>query len=136
MIYTLLLMLSAWAYAADPSDGVREASAGWRQASIKQDRAGLERWLANDLIYSHANGMTQTKSEYIAAVTKGAAHYETFQESDVKINLYGNVGVLSGFEDVTPRGGESYRVRRLEVYVKNGERWQMAAHQSTRVPKK
>jgi hypothetical protein len=29
--------------AADPADGVREASAGWRKAAIKKDAAGLQR---------------------------------------------------------------------------------------------
>ena len=79
---TLLLILTAAAFAADPADGVREASAGWREAAIKQDKAGLDRWLADDLVYAHSNGLTQSKAEYIAAVTKGPSHYEGFQESD------------------------------------------------------
>jgi hypothetical protein len=129
----LLLILSKAIFAADPADGIREASAGWRDAAIKQDKAGLNRWLAEDLCYSHSNGLTQNKAEYIAAVTKGPAHYETFKESDTKITIYGSAAVLTGFEDVTPHNGQSYRVRRLEVYVKNNGRWQMAAHQSARV---
>ena len=67
----LLLILSAVAFAADPADGVREASNGWREAAIKQDKVGLDRWLADDLSYAHSSGLTQNKAEYIAAVTKG-----------------------------------------------------------------
>ena len=129
----LLLILSSGAFAADPADGIREASAGWREAAIKQDKGGLDRWLADDLVYAHSNGLTQNKAEYIASVTKGPAHYETFQESDTKITIYGIAAVLTGFEDVKPSKGESYRVRRLEVYVQHNGRWQMAAHQSARV---
>jgi len=131
----VLLMLSAAAFAADPADGLREASEGWRTAAIKQDKAGLDRWLADDLSYAHSNGLTQNKAEYIASVTKGPAHYDTFHESDAKITIYGIAAVLTGFEDVKPGKGESYRVRKLEVYVKNNGRWQMAAHQSARVLK-
>jgi hypothetical protein len=129
----LLLILSAGAFAVDPADGVREASAGWREAAIHQDKVGLDRWLADDLTYAHSNGMTQSKAEYIAAVTKGPSHYETFQESDTKIVIYGMAAVLTGLEDVRLNKGESYRVRTLEVYVKHNGRWQMAAHQSARV---
>src|SRR5580700_11630460 len=129
----LLLILSAGAFAADPADGVREASAGWREAAIKQDKAGLDRWLADDLNYAHSNGLMQSKAEYIAAVTKGLSHYESFHESDTKIAIYGTAAVLTGLEDVKTSKGESYRVRTLEVYVKNNGRWQMAAHQSARV---
>ncbi len=130
---TLLLILSAGAFAADPADGVREASNGWREAAIKQDKIGLDRWLADDLSYAHSSGLTQNKAEYIAAVTKGPSHYENFQESETKITIYGTAAVLTGLEDVKPHKGESYRVRTLEVYVQHNGRWQMAAHQSARV---
>ena len=129
----LLLIVTAGAFAADPADGVREASAGWRDAAIKQDKIGLDRWLADDLVYAHSSGLTQNKAEYIAAVTKGPSHYESFQESETKITIYGTAAVLTGLEDVKPHKGESYRVRTLEVYVNNSGRWQMAAHQSARV---
>ena len=130
---TLLLILSAVAFAADPADGIREASAGWREAAIKQDKVGLDRWLADDLRYAHSNGLLQSKAEYIAAVTKGPSHYESFHENDTQIAIYGTAAVLTGLEDVKPHKGESYRVRTMEVYVKNNGRWQMAAHQSARV---
>jgi hypothetical protein len=129
----LLLILAGVAFAADPADGVREASAGWREAAIKQDKIGLDRWLADDLNYAHSNGLAQNKAEYIAAVTKGPAHYGTFQGSGTRITIYGKAAVLTGLEDVKPAKGEAYRVRTLEVYVNNNGRWQMAAHQSARV---
>jgi len=130
---TLSFVFGLAALAADDVAGVREASEGWRQAAIKQDKTGLERWLADDLVYAHANGQKQNKAEYIASVTSGPAHYDTFKESDVKISIYGIAAVLTGIEDVTPGKGEAYRVRRLEVYVKNNGHWQMAAHQSARM---
>ena len=129
--FSILFALSA--FAADEGAGVREASEGWRQAAIKQDKAGLERWLADDLMYAHANGLKQNKAEYIASVTSGPRHYDTFKESDTQITIYGMAAVLSGVEDVTPGKGEAYRVRRLEVYVKHDGHWQMAAHQSARM---
>ena len=90
-----LLAISAAAFAADPADGVREASAGWRNAAIKKDAAGLQRFLADDLGYSHANGKTQTKAEYIDSVLK-SGHYESFTPSDTKIQIYGRAAVLRG----------------------------------------
>ena len=135
MIRRLLfvLLVAVGAFAADPAAGVREATEGWRQGTIKQDKAALDRFLADDLTYSHSSGLTQTKAEYIAAVTKGPSHYESFGESGTKITVYGNTAVLTGFVDVKAPGREAYRVRTLEVYVQNQGRWQMAAHQSARV---
>jgi len=119
--------------AADSADLVREAAAGWTQAAVKQDRAALDRWLADDLTYSHANGRTQNKAEYIAAVTKGPPHYESFTFSGTEVRFYGKVAVLTGFVDVKMLKTDSFRVRTLQIYVENNGRWQMAAHQSARV---
>jgi ketosteroid isomerase-like protein len=121
-------------FAVDPAGGVREASANWRQAVIKQDQAALQRLLADDLTYSHSNGKTnQNKAEYIAAVTKGPSHYESFEDTDTQIRVYGKTAVLTGYVDVKTPGKASYRVRTLEVYVQNNGQWQMTAHQSARV---
>jgi ketosteroid isomerase-like protein len=130
---SLLFVIAGVTFGADPSELVREAASGWTQAAVKQDAAGLRRYMAEDLQYAHAGGKTQTRDEYIAAVTTGPAHYESFTFSDVKVKLYGNVGVLTGFVDVKMAGQEAFRVRTLQVYTQNSGQWQMSAHQSTRL---
>ena len=133
---TALLFLSIvpLVIAADPAGLVRDAAQGWTQAAVKQHPAALQRFLADDLQYAHAGGQTQTKEEYIAAVTKGPARYESFTFSDQKVVVYGaKVAVLTAFCDVKMTGRESFRVRTLQVYTENNGHWQMAAHQSTRM---
>ena len=83
--------------------------------------------MADDLQYAHAGGQTQNKEQYIAAVTKGPAHYESFTFSDLKIKLYGKAAVLTGFVDVKMVGQEPFRVRTLQVYTENNGQWQMSA---------
>jgi hypothetical protein len=124
--------------AAEPADAVRQAGAGWRQGAIKQDKALLQRYLANDLVYTHGGGKSQTKAEYIADVTTGPSHYLAMKESgDTNIRFYGKTAVLTGFVDVTPAHGDVYRVRTLEVYTQNSNGdWQMAQKESVRVPLK
>ena len=129
----LLSVLAASLFAADPAEGVRQASENWRQAIIKQDKAALERVLADDLQYAHAGGKVENKAEYIAAVTKGPGRYESFSESDTRVRVYGKTGVLTGYVDVKTVGRPAYRVRTLEVYVQNGGQWQLAAKQSARI---
>jgi ketosteroid isomerase-like protein len=130
---TLLFLTAFTTFAADPADLVRDAANGWTQAAVKQDSAGLRRYMAEDLQYAHAGGNTQNRDEYIAAVTRGASHYESFTFSDVKVKLYGKVAVLTGFVDVKMTGQDAFRVRTLQVYTENNGQWQMAAHQSTRL---
>src|SRR3977135_1562449 len=94
----LLAILLPVAFAADPTELVHQAALGWTQAAVKQDAAALQRFLAADLQYAHSGGQTQNKEQYIAAVTKGPSHYESFTFSDLKIELYGpKAAVLTGF---------------------------------------
>jgi ketosteroid isomerase-like protein len=129
----IALALTASLAGDEPSDKVRETSAAWRQAVIQRDEAALQRVLAEDLTYSHANGRTQNKAEYIAAILKGPGRYESFTETDTQVRVYGGTAVLTGYVDVKIAGRDLYRVRTLEVYVLNNGRWQMAAKQSARV---
>src|SRR6476620_7657946 len=97
---TLVFIIASALIAADPEDLVREAANGWTLAAVKQDAAGLKRYMADDLQYAHAGGQTQTKDQYIAAVTKGPARYESFTFSDMTVRQYGPAAVLTGFVDV------------------------------------
>ena len=130
---TLVFIIASAAFAADPADLVREAANGWTQAAVKQDATGLKRYMADDLQYAHAGGQTQTRDQYVAAVTNGPARYESFTFSDVKIKVYGKAAVLTGFVDVKMVGQDAFRVRTLQVYTENNGQWQMSAHQSTRL---
>jgi hypothetical protein len=133
----LVTATSAVLVAADSGDSVREAGACWRQGAIKQDNALLQRCLADDLVYTHGGGTSETKAEYIANVTKGPSHYQSMTESGTKVRLYGKTAVLTGFVDIQPGKGELYRVRTLEVYTQNSAgQWQMAQKESVRVPLK
>lgn len=130
----LLFLLSAAAmFAVGPEDAVREAAEGWTGAAVKQDKTGLQKFLAADLQYAHAGGQLQNKEQYIAAVTSGPARYESFTFSDLKIRFHGSAAVLTGYVDVKMVGQNVFRVRTLQVYTNAGANWQMAAHQSTRI---
>ncbi len=138
-LLTALMLMAATTMivAAGPEDGVREAGAGWRQGAIKQDKALLEKYLADDMVYTHGGGQKQTKAEYIASVLSGPSHYRAMEPSDTRVRIYGKMAVLWGLVDVTPGKGETYRTRTLEVYTQNAAGlWQMVQKESVRVPLK
>jgi ketosteroid isomerase-like protein len=134
-LFVIVLALAGSLFAGDPaSEAVRATAEGWRAALIKQDKAALDRLLADDLIYTHASGKSQTKAEYIEAVTNGPSRYESFNQTDTRIRVYGDLAILSGYVDVKTPGRNSYRVRTLEIYKKNQGQWQFSEKESVRVP--
>ena len=134
-LFAVALLFSGVLPAAEPVDAVKQVAEGWYDAAVKQDRTALESLLADDLVYTHAGGQVQSKSEYIAGVMKGPPHYESMTYSDMKIRLYGNTAVLTAFADVKLTNQPLFRVRTLHVYVENNGHWQLVAHESTRVGK-
>jgi hypothetical protein len=133
----LVMVATTMLVAAGPEDAIKEAGAGWRQGAIKQDKALLEKYLADDMIYTHGGGQKQTKAEYITSVLSGPSHYKAMEPSDTRIRVYGKMAVLWGLVDVTPGKGEAYRTRTLEVYTQHANgTWQMVQKESVRVPMK
>ena len=133
----MVMFATTMLVAAGPEDGVKEAGAGWRQGAIKQDKALLEKYLADDLVYTHGGGQAETKAQYIANVMKGPSHYLAMEPSETRIRVYGKMAVLWGLVDVTPAKGQTYRTRTLEVYSQHANgTWQMVQKESVRVPVK
>ena len=131
----VVMVATTMLVAAGPEDGVKEAGAGWRQGAMKQDKALLEKYLADDLVYTHGGGQTESKAQYIANVMKGAPHYLAMEPSETRVRIYGKTAVLWGLVDVTPAKGATYRTRTLEVYTQNAAGvWQMTQKESMRVP--
>ena len=129
----LCMLWGATLLRADSSSDVKAAAVAWTQAAIKQDKAALERLLTADLGYAHSNGRLESKQEYINAVTGGPARYESMEYQDVAVRVMGGTAVLTALIDVKIVNRDKFRVRSLQVFLRQDGRWQLTAHQSARV---
>ena len=99
-------------------------------ATSDQDEANLERLLADEYIYTHSNGKSQTKAEFIAGVL-ARTNPPRRVLSDVNVELHGDVAVTRGnldilYNDERPNLFMRYvRVHRLFV-----DRWQAISHRT------
>jgi len=132
----MALVIAALAFAAD-DQAVRETEKAWAAAAVKGDLAELEKVLANDLVYTHSSARTENKAQFIDALRTGATKYESIDYDEMNVRVYGDTAVLNAVArvKVTPRGQStnSMNLRLLHVFHKNQGRWQMVAHQSTRI---
>jgi len=107
-----------------------------RLAALTQgDVRSLDDLLAKDLAYTHASGWRQTKAEFLSSIRSGELKFHTFNMRDVSVRVYGDTVIVTGGADakVNSKGQElDVRLLFLEVYVKEGGRWRLAAWQSTR----
>ena len=133
-----LLITAALAFSADRSDAVKAAEKSWASATVAGDEATLKQLLADDLAYTHSNGETDTKAVYISNLKTGARKYHKVNHEGMEVRLYGNTAVLTATAQVetSQKGGpvSPAHLRFIHVWVNQGGRWQLVAHQSLRLP--
>ena len=116
---------------------VEKAEQAWSAAVRSADAAALEKMLADDLVYTHASGSVDTKRSYIDSLKSGARKYTGVDFTETKIRMYGNTAVLTTNARMRgAAGGNAFddRVRLLHVWVKGAGGWQLASHQTTKIP--
>ena len=130
-----LLPLATAQTTRDDEREIRELETQRFQAMERVDVATLNRILSDDLIYTHATGLQQTKAELIGVLGSGDLKYESINPSDVRVRIYGATAVVTGRASIkikTGGGEQSFKICYLDVYVKQEGRWQMVAWQSSR----
>jgi hypothetical protein len=105
-------------------------------ALINLDMSSLGSLLADELIYTHGNGLSQTKRELVDAVSGGALRYRSAARSNEAVRLYGDVAVHTGRVRiaVTVKGDDiAIENAFVMVWVLRDARWQLVQWQSTRL---
>ena len=109
----IVALLSGLTLAAAPPDPaaakeVLAASDALKQAMMKKDAAGLQKYLHEDLTYSHSSALLQNKADVVKA-TMGATTIEAMDFSDVTVRVYGTTALIKANCDFVT----SPRARRL-----------------------
>ena len=143
-IITLVFLLAAASApafaqtaAGKPEQAVRQLERERVEAMLRGDAAFIERNYADDYLSTSAAGLVRDRSEVVADFRSGALKYESMTHEEVRVRLYGNTAVVTGFDEVRgrDRGQElSGRRRFTRVWVKQGGRWRLVSNHVTRLP--
>jgi len=108
------------------------------QAQIHADAAALERIYADDFIGVGPSGTVRTKPQVISDFTSGDLRFQSITTDDVRVRVYGNAAVETGFStmDGQDKGKAVPRDTRFtRVWVKQQGRWRLVAnHYSSNTP--
>jgi ketosteroid isomerase-like protein len=115
---------------------VLAAMDGWRQATMKKDKALFEKVYHPDLSYGHSSGLVETKAQAIEHVVSNSVAYEGIDLSESKVRVFGNTALLNGKLEMRQRATDGklnvVNLVYLTVWLKSGRNWQMVARQATR----
>jgi ketosteroid isomerase-like protein len=105
----------------------------YNDAQVKRDRSALERLWADDYLYTHSNGAVMTKAEDIADTMSGEMTWTAAKLDDLRVRLYGEVGIVTGRLTMEGRAAQyaSGPRRFTDVFVRRSGRWQLVGGQTT-----
>ena len=107
-----------------------------REAQLKGDAAALDRFLADDYVFTNPLGEVMTKAQTVSDYRSGAIKFQSMKMDEVRVRLFGDTAVATGHLNLKGqrRGRDiSGQYRATWVLVKNQGRWQPVAGQSTRI---
>ena len=137
LLLTALGTPSAWAQApVAPEQALLTLETAWSQAVVNREVAILDRFYAEEYIFTNEDGVASNKAKEIADITSGTFRLNSFRFSDLKVRLYGDVALVTGQNNITGRWEDiakdvSGPYRFTDVFVKRDGRWQCVASQSS-----
>ena len=106
------------------------------------NRAGFDRFFADDVIYTGSNGIVRTKAEImkdVASMKPTPEKKTTYSATDITVHQFGKAAVVAFRLIARPeyQGGriETDSYRNTGTFVRRQGRWQVVAWQATKIPK-
>jgi ketosteroid isomerase-like protein len=126
--------------AADKEEaGVLAAEKGWSTGVSTPDYAMLDKFLADDMTYTHSNGASDTKASYIGKLKAGTMRYfKAEYPAEPRVQILGkDAAITIGKVNVVTLGAGGAQspatLAFLHAFVKRHGQWQLVAHQSAKV---
>jgi ketosteroid isomerase-like protein len=144
LLLVLHLGVAVAASAAEPERTLSRAEKGLRDAELKRfdalvaaDMDALGQMMADELTFTHATGVLQTKAELMKDLASGALRYRKAEVVEQHIRIHGVIGIINGvvkFSATIAGTDRELNLRYTGVYVRRVGRWQLLAWQSTQMP--
>lgn len=103
-------------------------------ADVRRDVAAIDRGFADEAIFVHVNGLTQTKADYLKAASQNPFGITQITTENRAVRIFGTVGVVHGIKRLVTSSGMHLAGSYLTIYVFRDRRWQMLDEQSSPMP--
>jgi ketosteroid isomerase-like protein len=99
-------------------------------AMSARDAAALDSLLADEFIYTHSNGRSQAKQEFVAAIVQRSDPPRRFL-SDVHVELHSDIAVTRGDLDIRYLDNRpDLFMRYVRIYRQFGADWRAISHRT------
>lgn len=119
---------------AQSESEVISAMQSLHQAMVKNDSVTMLKMTDKALSYGHSNGWIETQSEMIRDIGSFLQYHKIIEDS-ISVKMSNNLASVRFVGDytVTNKGNDGqYHLRVLEIWIKNGDQWQLFARQAVK----
>lgn len=123
-------------FGADADDSIVAAEKNWAKSVVALDFSALEQIYSDDLIYAHSTGVTDTKKEYLDKLKQGKQKYSLIEHETMKTKIFGNAAIAHAtvrMKGISPTEAFDRQLMMIHVWVMQGGKWRMVAHQTTKL---
>ena len=114
-------------------DDLKKAVEEFRQAMVDGNGARLLELMSDDVTFGHANGVVQTKMEFVKTVVDKSEVFKSIALKDHKIEISGEIGLARHTfdSDLTFMGKDMHLTLSIIMVWRNEDgRWRLIARQS------
>ena len=131
----MLVFVTTYAQTPDEIE-IRKLEDAQRQAFLKKDTATLFKLFSPNFIVNAPTNKITTFQELMQLMRQGKVDMEVFERITEKVTFNNNIAIAMGNETLHPTGkmpnaGKTVKRRYTNIWMKNKERWQLVARQST-----
>ncbi|MGH9874834.1 MAG: nuclear transport factor 2 family protein [Pyrinomonadaceae bacterium] len=125
---------------AAPNDNteqaVLQATQAWLDADERQDRAALDKLIADDFVGTAPRGRTVSKRDIMPEEGTTGGHGLSISAQDLKVRILGDTAIVVGRGiPKTQQPEVRPELRFTVVFAKRADRWQMVAAHLSPIPK-
>ena len=140
-VFVWLMICLSCSSPAQPSGAqgeVLNTDAIYRDAVLRGDANKLARLFADDILIVHSDGATDTKANFLDAISSRRLKMRSYERTNVEVRVFGSVAVL--FSKATKvftykdTSGIDVDLSTM-TYVRQGNQWKIVAMQNTHAAK-
>ena len=116
---------------------VLDAENAWGRALAANDVAALDTLMTDNLRYTHANSLVETKREFLDKIRSGERRYLSLEFFDLEVCIAGAAAIVNGCWRVVVRIKDhdiEARVRYTHIYLNENDAWRLLAHHASHIP--
>jgi ketosteroid isomerase-like protein len=102
-------------------------------AVVQKDLRNLNRWYADDFVFTHGTGLVEGKAGWLKTVADTSTHYVSRVHDSLTTELHHKIAIVRGKLTVNRESGgriSAYEIWYVRVFAYRRKHWELISHRT------